>query len=335
MEKKEMLLDLLEAEDDFLSGQELAHRLGMTRAGVWKLIQALKDEGYALEAQTNRGYRLCRPVDVLSAREIARQLGKDAARFSLRVLASCGSTNAELKREAADLPDGSVLVAGTQTAGRGRLGHSFYSPAGTGLYLSVLLRRSFAAAEAPLITAAAAVAVCRALQDIGIEAGIKWVNDIYVQGKKVCGILTEGGFGLETGRLEYAVVGIGINIAPPPGGFPPTLSSVAGALYQAPQAGARNRLAALLLRRLWEVYDNFDGREFVEAYRSLNFLVGKDIFVYAVGRQDREEAPDTGVAAEAVGIDDDCRLLVRYRTGKEEALSSGEVSVRPVQRDGD
>lgn len=260
----------------------------------------------------------------LSAEGILAQLGGLAERIQLESLACCQSTNLLLKQRQAQLPEWTVLAVGQQTGGRGRLGRSFYSPAGTGLYMSVLLRPRLAAADAGLITSAAAVAVCRAAEELGSDpAGIKWVNDVLVRGKKVCGILTEAGFAPGSDQMRYAVLGIGVNVTEPEGGFPPELASIAGAVFPRGEPGLREQLAAAILRQFYGIYARLPDRQTVEEYQRRCTVVGQQIDVLRDGSVRR---------ALALAVDGQCRLLVRYEDGTEQALFSGEVSIRPAGR---
>ena len=235
---KERVLRALEArEGAHVSGAQLARELGVTRNSVWKAVNALRREGYHIDATTNRGYALSHEDDLLSASGIRRFLPADAPLLPT-VRKSLDSTNAEALRRAVDgAPEGTVIVAEEQTAGRGRRGRSFFSPAGTGIYLSILVRPALAAERAHLLTCSAAVAVAEAIEACaGVDASIKWVNDVYCRGKKVAGILTEGSFDLEGGVLQHAVVGIGVNVRPPHAGFPAEIAERAGAVLPASDA---------------------------------------------------------------------------------------------------
>ncbi|MGN0307733.1 MAG: biotin--[acetyl-CoA-carboxylase] ligase, partial [Lachnospiraceae bacterium] len=166
----------------------------------------------------------------------------------------------------------------------------------------------------------AAVAVCEAIEAVSEKkALIKWVNDIYVDSKKVCGILTEASFGLEDGFLEYAVLGVGINVSPPKGGFPPELESIASSIFDQPQNDGKNRLAAEFLNRFMAHYSSLEKGCYIQEYRNRSFVIGKKIQVI-LPHQTRE--------ALALDVDQDCRLLVEYENGKREYLSSGEISVK-------
>ncbi|MCR5648417.1 MAG: biotin--[acetyl-CoA-carboxylase] ligase [Oscillospiraceae bacterium] len=239
------------------------------------------------------------------------------AGLRLREYECVGSTNAvALEAARAGEAEGLVVVAEKQTAGRGRRGRSFFSPAGTGLYMSVLLRPTIAPERAVLLTAAAASAVCGALEAVfGVRASIKWVNDVLVEGKKVCGILVESAAG--TNGLEYAVVGIGVNLAEPEGGFPEELRGIAGAV----SGGSKKRgeLASEILARLMELYAAIDRGEGVAGYAERVTPPGTRVTVLA---------PDGAREATVLGTDENCRLLVRYDGGGEDALFSGEISIR-------
>lgn len=320
MTTKEQLLTLLEArQGSFVSGEELAGALSLSRAAVCKAIKALRQEGCAIEAITNRGYRLSPDSDILSAQGVKKHLNPN---FQITVSPSVDSTNTLLRSMAEQgAPEGTVVIANAQTKGRGRRGRTFYSPGNTGIYLSLLLRPVHAdPRQTVTLTAAAAVALCQAMEAIsGAEPQIKWVNDIFLNGRKVSGILSEAAFGLESGVPEYVVVGVGINVYTPEGGFPPELAEIAGALWDRPVPGGKNRLAAEFLNRFWALYTAGDPSSFLEDYRRRSLVVGKDITVIAGGA----ETP-----ARALGIDDNCRLLVRYENGETAALSYGEVRIR-------
>ena len=322
MSTKEKLLELLEENrEEYLSGEELAGTLAVSRAAVWKAVKSLQQEGYPIDAVTNRGYRLSRGGDRLSAPGIRKYL-KDACReLPITVVEETQSTNTALRALAeAGAPEGTVYIAQSQTGGRGRMGRSFFSPTGTGLYLSLLLRpTTWEPARAAQLTAAAAAAMCEAIREVtGKEPGIKWVNDLLLDGKKVCGILTEASFSMESGVLEYAVLGLGVNVYPPEGGFPKELEGVAGAVLDAPGEDVRNRLAGEFLNCFLAGYAHPEDRSFLEIYRRRSVAVGRDITVLSGGHERR---------AFAFGVDDDCRLLVRYDDGTEQALSYGEIRI--------
>ena len=320
MTTKERLFALLEArQGSFVSGEELAEKLNLSRAAVSKAMKALRQEGYAIQAVTNRGYRLSGECDILSEQGVKKYLTQE---FQITFAPSVGSTNTVLRALAEQgAPEGTVVIADEQTGGRGRMGRAFYSPAGSGIYLSLLLRPVNAEPRQTVtLTAAAAVALCQAIEAVSeSRPQIKWVNDIYLNSKKVSGILSEAAFGLESGLPEYVVVGVGINAYTPEGGFPPELAEIAGVLWDSPVPGGKNRLAAEFLTHFWKLYTTGDPAAFLEDYRRRSLVVGKDITIIAGGK----ETP-----AHALGIDDNFRLLVRYESGETAALSYGEVRIK-------
>lgn len=321
MNKKQKLIELLETNDDgYLSGNVIAEELGITRAAVWKYVKQLQEEGYEIEAVTNRGYRLGDRNDVISEFLINKYLGAYADRFALEVRAEVTSTNDVLKDDASNLPPWKTLVAMQQTAGKGRRGRSFYSPADTGFYLSILLKMDIGPKIATRFTTAAAVAACRAIEICtDAQPAIKWVNDVFVDEHKVCGILTEASISVESGGLDWAIMGIGFNVYEPAGGFPKEISDVAGAISKTREKDLRSRLAAEFMRSFYDLCQDISGDGMAAEYKKRSFMIGRDILVLRGDKQ---------IEAVAVDIDDECQLIVRYADGREEALSSGEVSTK-------
>ena len=324
MNLTDQVLEALQDSGVPLSGEELAQRFGVSRNSVWKAVNRLKEAGYEITAATNRGYQLVGDSDVLSAENIRRQLGPAARDAAIEVRDRVTSTNTLLKELAEQGGrEGMVIVAQEQTAGKGRLGRSFYSPKGTGLYLSILLRPSFSAQEALSITTAAAVAAAEAIDSLTggeEEARIKWVNDVYYRARKVCGILTEASIDFETGGLHYAVLGIGVDLAEPEGGYSPELREVAGALFPAaPPPGARTKLAAQIIDRFFGYYRQLPGRGYMSEYRRRSLLTGVGI-TFQQGEELRE-----GVVT---GVDEEARLLVRLPDGTEKVFAAGEVQIQ-------
>lgn len=324
--KSGVLLALEQSRGEYLSGEELARRLGISRSAVWKAIEELRRDGCAVEAVTRRGYRLAAGTDLLSAEGI-RAFLPEGSPWQITCLETVGSTNRAARELAqSGAPHGTVVAADRQTEGRGRFGRSFYSPPGTGVYLSAVLRPAVTAEEAGLLTAGAAVAVCRAVRALSAaEPQIKWVNDIFVQGRKAGGILTEAATSLESGMLEYAVLGVGLNCSLPSEGFPPELQDTAGPLFPAGvgEPPSRNRLAAEVLVQLQRMLEEGLGRGCLEEYRVLSTVLGKDVWV--LRGEDREEA-------HALEIDDEGRLVVQTKEGIRR-LRSGEVSLRLKAQD--
>lgn len=317
MTVKERVLTLLEKNKDIsLSGESMARVLSVSRNAVWKSIETLRSEGYTIEAGRNKGYRLISDGGNFSAAGISALLGDDAKRFDITIEETVTSTNTVLKTMAEKgEKEGKILIAREQTAGKGRLGRSFFSPKNSGLYISFLLRPRFDARKALYITTAAAAAVSEAIDFIaGVETEIKWVNDIYYKGKKLCGILTEASIDFESGGLHYAISGIGINVTDTV--FPDELKDIAISLNADKSVFAR--LSAEIIKRFFGYYDNIGELRFLPEYRRRSFLIGKRITF-----TDNEGIKN----AEVLDIDDDVRLVIREDNGNIVKLSSGEVNL--------
>lgn len=273
--------------------------------------------------------------DVLSAELITQSLAKRDINLAVQVERKVDSTNNVLKSYAASGKKGDmVLLAEEQSAGRGRRGRSFFSPEGTGLYMSLLLHPQMQVEESTMLTTLAAVAAVEAIEAVTREeAKIKWVNDIFVRGKKISGILTEASISPKDGKLEYVIVGIGINLYEPDGGFPEELREVAGAVRKQEKAeeNLRNCLAAEFLVRFMEYYKTFPARNYLEEYRNRSLVIGKRVRILepegADGRT-ADRADNGREYAQVLGIDDNCHLQVQYDDGTIEYLSSGEISIR-------
>lgn len=321
MTVKSRLLELLEQhKGEILSGEVLAGELQCTRAAVWKAVKALREEGHTIEAGPNKGYMLRRDSNCLSAEGIRLHLENPDT--YMKLYKEAGSTN-QLAKQAAvsgEAGHGSFVIAQRQTAGRGRRGRGFYSPDGAGLYLSVILEpKGETLKESLLLTTAAATAVYKSVKKVcGIDLDIKWVNDLYLCGKKVCGILTEAVTDFESGNIEFAVVGIGINLYVGEEGYPKELEGIAGALYQDAASASdidRNRLVAEIVNSLLKETDHLQlSQEYVER----NIVPGKEIQIMD-GNHSRY--------AHALEISPYGRLKVREEDGSVSLLSFGEVSI--------
>lgn len=323
MDLKQQILKKLEANrGNSVNGAEMAKDLFVTRSAIWKNIKQLQNDGYFIEAIPNRGYCLKASNDILTAESIGPYLTGKAKGFQLDVRRTVNSTNTIAKEMAAlGAKEGTVILATEQTEGRGRMGRTFYSPNSTGLYMSLILRPKLDLNDSLLITTSAAVAVSRAIEKLTEEAvQIKWVNDIFMNDKKVCGILTEASLNVENGGLEYAVVGIGINVTTKD--FPDDIKTIAGSIFsnKPKDQPITSLLAAEVLNNLAASMDSLTDRNYLVEYKKRSFLIGKDIYVL----RGKDAHP-----AIAVDIDDRARLVVEYPNNSREALSSGEVSIRP------
>lgn len=323
--KSEVLRILQESNGEPVSGEALASELDVSRNSVWKAVNSLKEQGYKINGKQKRGYVLS-DSNVLSAAEIKRFLTDKSLGGKIEVYDVIDSTNNAAKnyamksggREVFDR----VFVANCQTAGRGRLGRSFYSPPKTGLYMSFLLHPQILAESAVMLTTAASVAVCRAIENTAnVRPEIKWVNDIYISNKKVCGILTEAVTDFESGAVESVVIGIGINISTED--FPDDLGGVAGNIgcAAAPETNIRSRLAAEVINQVQSIICedilSRGDRGYIKDYKERSMVLGKDIIIL-----------NTNETARAVDIDDEGGLVVVTAEGKEKVLSTGEISIR-------
>ncbi len=261
-------------------------------------------------------------ADILCAERIQNSLSPDASDIIIKCRDEVTSTSTVLKEN--DDGKNRALIAMSQSAGRGRLGRSFFSPRDTGLYLSLRVNVSGLSPEKlMLITPAAAVAVCEAIEKFGCKPlGIKWVNDIILDSRKVCGILTEA-VTLTNGDTGI-IIGIGINMYQPDGGFPPEISSVAGHVFDKQRENLRNDIAADFINGFTKIIADIDNANFIDEYKKRSCVLGKQINVFRIG----SEIPRTALA---VDIDDRCRLLVRYDDGSSETLYSGEISIRTLK----
>lgn len=321
MSKNEVLLQLNEAKG-YISGEEISRGLGLSRAAVWKSIKALREEGYEIDAATNKGYRLISSPDLISEAALRPYLRAETLGNNIIALPSVDSTSTYLKKLAVDgAEEGTAVLADCQTGGRGRMGRSFFSPVGESVYLSVLLKPRDEISRLAVLTAYTALAVCRAVEAVcDVRPQIKWVNDVLAGGKKLCGILTETATIGESGEVSYVVVGIGVNVKQKT--FPPEIRDKAVSLAQLTEMEVhRARLAAEILNSLDTVYRDSPRKreEYLSEYRKRCVTLGQDIEIMRGGEIRR---------AHAIDIDENCGLIVRYENGSREVLNSGEVSAR-------
>ncbi len=332
MTTKDKVLEYLkESGAAFISGQQMAKDLDISRAAVWKAIKNLQSGGFNIEAVTNKGYRLVEHIDMPDGKKIKDYIDKlcekDKKELNIPeilVFKETGSTNDLAKKFYEEDNDKElIIIAGSQTKGKGRRGRKFYSPDKTGLYISFLIHPELDYTKAILLTCMMAVAACRAIEQVtNVNAGIKWVNDIFCNEKKVAGILAEGSSSIEDGRFSYVVIGTGINLFMPYEGFPEEIKNTAGSVLSTSfDNDTRNELYATLIYRFFELYRNPKDLSFVEEYKNRSVLIGNYVKINSYSAA-KEKA-----YAKVIGIDDECRLIVEYDNKKTEALSSGEVSV--------
>ena len=326
--KDSVLGALLSNKDQYLSGEELSGRLGVSRAAVCKAVKVLRSEGYEIDAVTNRGYMMPSDDTAISEAAVRNALPASLRGMDLFVCDVLDSTNLEARRlvlgEQCRTP--AVVICRQQTAGRGRLGRSFFSPRDDGLYLSVVIRPDFDISRSSLVTVAAAAATSEAIDETcGCASQIKWVNDIYLNGKKVCGILTEATTDFETGQIDSLIIGIGINTSER--SFPPELKDIAGSVSEEGLNGHEKALlAASVIEKVVRYTKDLTGS--MDSYRSRSLILGKNITVYT-GKYRKDPTQELGGRpAFAVEIEDGGGLVVEYEDGSRQTLTSGEVSIR-------
>lgn len=318
--KNEVLHILEQNKGQSISGQELAEKLGVSRTAVWKAINSLKEEGYLISGVSNKGYSLSPSSDVMSAEGIRTFLRREYKELPITVYKSINSTNTEAKMQAMqNAVHGTVILSEEQTQGRGRMGRSFYSPAESGIYMSIILKPHLNMADSVLITTAAAVAVCTAVDKFtSQEPKIKWVNDIYINNKKVCGILTEAVTDMESGTINSVIVGIGLNVKTE--FFPAELRETAGSIFNMnDDSFIRNQLAAEVINNVLLMCDNLQDRSFLEFYRERSMILGEKIRYLKNNQWFEGYAQD---------IDEFGGLVVFHEDGQKEVLHSGEITLR-------
>ena len=322
---KNRILELLEQQrGESISGEHLAGVLGISRNAVWKAIKELQKDGYHIVAVTNKGYCLSDENDIVSIPGIKPFLSERSQPYAnkIQIYKSLESTNKTAKEMAiAGAEHGTVILSDCQTMGRGRYSRNFFSPAGGGLYMSIILRPEVLHFENPTsVTAFAAVAVCEAIESISKKTPkIKWVNDIFIDGKKVCGILTEAVTDFESGGLDWVVLGIGINVYIRTEDFPGDLQSLATSIYpDEKMPGVRNKLSAKIINRILGFEAPPSEEEIFEKYKKRLMVLGKKITVI----QNQVEYKATAIDVDSVG-----HLIVKNENGERITISSGEIRI--------
>lgn len=326
MNTKSRVLELLEQRrGESISGEYIAGILNISRNAVWKAVKDLQKDGYDIVAVTNRGYCLSDDNDIISVLGIKPFLSERGRAHAdkISIYKSLESTNKTAKEMAiAGAEHGTVIISDRQTAGRGRYSRDFFSLTGGGLYMSIILRPEILRFDAPTtVTAFAAVSVCEAIEAVSDKAPeIKWVNDIFINGKKAGGILTEAVTDFESGGLEWIVLGIGINVYVRPEDFPSDLQSLATSVFPDEKvSGVRNRLSAEIINRILGFDAPPSEKEIFEEYRKRLMVLGKRITVI----QGQTEYKATAIDIDPVG-----HLVVKKESGEVITLYSGEIRIQ-------
>lgn len=321
---KTEILKMLREADGYVSGQQLSQMLGVSRTAVWKVIRQLQDEGYQVEAVRNRGYRIASSPDVISKEELESLMDTEWAGRNIVYYDSVDSTNLRTRQLGDEgAPNGTLVVADRQTAGRGRRGHAWESPSGCSIYMSLLLRPQIAPDKAAMLTLVMACSVAEGIQGCeDVELKIKWPNDIIINGKKLVGILTE--MSTQIDYINHVTVGVGINVNQTE--FPEEIRKTATSLrMECGHTVRRAPIIAAVMKRLEENYEIFlrteDLSGLLEKYTAM--LVNKDRDVRILGAKEEYQA-------HALGITPTGELIVRREDGTLENIYAGEVSVRGV-----
>lgn len=319
---KAELLKILRQSDGYISGQQLCEHFGVSRTAVWKVMKQLKEEGYEIEAVKNKGYRISGMPDVITAEEVTSQLHTEWMGQNCIFLESVGSTNNYAKKIAEEgAAEGTLVIAEEQTGGKGRRGRSWATPKGSNIAMTLLLRPQIRPEHASRLTLLMAMAVARGIRrTTGLEAVIKWPNDVVVNGKKVCGILTE--MNSEVDYINYVVIGTGINVNQET--FPEEIAQTAGSLcLELGRRIVRAGLIAAVMEELEHIYETFvlteDLSGLYEEYNGLCINCGRQIRVLEPGNE------YTGTTD---GINEKGELVVRRENGEQTCVYAGEVSVR-------
>lgn len=315
---KTIIQMLIDSDSEYVSGQNISDKLGITRAAVWKRISKLKELGFEIESVTKKGYKLLSYPDILNKELIEIGMKSDFIGHSVEVLESVDSTNDYAKKKAKELVDGSVIISLEQVKGKGRRGRSFHSGKGDGIYLSIILKPGFEPAKAPFITSIAGAALVNTFNKFNIQTKIKWPNDVLINGKKVAGILTEMSADMEF--IEYIVLGVGINVSGLE--FPNELKNIATSLKL---EGYDVKKLSIIWQFIYEfellynLYLNENTSEVVNILRNNSSVLGKQINVHYMNEVE---------SAIAVDINNQGALIIKTQEGEVKELSSGEISIR-------
>ncbi len=322
MSLKNKVLNYLEDRDKgFVSGQQLAEHFKVSRTAIWKAISELRKDGAIIDAVTNKGYLLVRESQKLSLSSLQKELPT----FDVHYFHTIDSTNSACKKIASEEKNKkTIVVASKQTSGKGRRGREFVSPDG-GIYFSLLIDSHNSNDDNLLITSIAAVAVSRAIKKVcGIESKIKWVNDVFIEDKKVCGILTEGVIDMEVGKIKSMVVGIGINFSTKVDKFPKEIRDIVTSIYKneqsIPNGVSRTKLVKEIVCEIYNIWERLPNRDFLNEYRERSNVIGENVTIY-----NRDNTVQTGVAK---NIDDNAHLIVELEDKSQIKLSTGEVTLR-------
>lgn len=320
---KDKILHLLrENEKNFISGQLISEKLGVSRTAIWKYMNALKEEGYRIESISKRGYKLLSSPDLLTFEEISNSLNTKYIGKNIMYFQTIESTNNKAKELANDLSNGTVIISEEQTLGRGRLGRVWTSPKYKGIWMSIVLKPDIDPQSVTMVTQIGAAAVVKTLSELGIRTYIKWPNDIILNGKKVCGILTE--MSGEINKVNYIVMGIGINVNIDKEEFPEELKNIATSLScEIGNTISRKEIVTNLLNNFEILYDEIIHKNSIESSIKIckenSILIGKEVRIIKRNEEN---------FGKAINLSNTGELIVQYPDGSVEEVICGEVSIR-------
>ncbi len=331
--KNEVLNKLGQCKGTSISGEALGEELGVSRAAIWKAVKSLREDGFNIKAATNGGYIIDSNLDLITKDGVIKEfqniynhnLSPDDTKFLkfMEVHNSVTSTNTVAKERAiSGAINGTTIISNYQSNGRGRMGKDFFSPAHTGIYMSIILKPKWDISKSTLITTATCVSVKRAIKKcLNIDLDIKWVNDLYYKNHKVCGILTEAISNFETGEIDSIILGIGINVFMPDNDFPDDIKNLAGCLIKQEEIFdiSREKIIAHILNEILSISSDLSPDNFIEEYKSNSLVLGKEITIL-----------QTNEIVKALDISNDGSLIVQDKNGVIKSLYSGEISIRLI-----
>lgn len=334
-----ILYDNSNDNNKYISGNDIANNLEVSRNAIWKNVKVLQEEGYNIESVNNRGYKLVTNTDILCKEGVEYYLNNNF--FNIDYFNSISSTSVMLKtfveeNYTSNILEGKVFLASEQTNGKGRRGREFFSPEGTGVYFSILLKPNIAPKDTNLITILSSIAVCEAIEELlikntlKIEPQIKWVNDIFINNRKVGGILTEASLTLENQEVNYIILGIGLNVYRPNQevGFPDNIKNIAGYIFaddiESDIDDFKNKLVAKILTKFYSYYKDINNNNIkvLQKYKDFSCILNKEVIISS------GEDKDKFREAKVLDINKDFSLAVKFDSGDIKDLVCGEVSLK-------
>lgn len=321
--KNKIIEIILNTGNEFISGEELSKQLGISRAGIWKHIKTLKEEGYNIESVNKKGYRLAeRPVDLLTHQNICHDLNTEFIGHNIIHFETIDSTNDYAKKISNEEKEGTVVISEEQTKGKGRLGRQWHSKSHEGIWMSIILKPKIMPYEAPFITLIAGASIVKTFNNLGVKTLIKWPNDIILNGKKISGILTE--LSAEIERVNHIVLGMGINVKTME--FSQEICDIATSLYKEGYKVSRVDIVRNILDEFEKLYldyvNNNSKDETLNICRQYSAIIGEDIYILNGEYKEQVKCLD---------INEDGNLIVEKHDKTIREIMSGEVSIRGVK----